>query len=95
MEKASAPSNLDRAFADRQVTASIACTRTSSPDDTVTLFGQDKRKSGSSTAKKQGTFFPFMPSFVLDLVSTKEAVLVTSLPVPAVVGIKTTGRGAF
>jgi hypothetical protein len=70
---------------------STECTSASMPADTVASRGQLSVRSGSRSASTGRYFSVLIPPLRFSRLSVKTAFGVTSLPVPAVVGIATTG----
>jgi len=73
----------------------MAWHKASIPVCAVGAGGSDSVSSGSRSASSGYRYGLFMPSFFLRFFRTKTAVKVTSLPVPAVVGIMILGSPAL
>ena len=82
-------------YAFLQTNDSIACTSVSIPVIAVTNGGQVRVISGSSRAKSAVALGLMMTSFLCWAGSAMTLLMVISAPVPAVVGMATTGAAAF
>ena len=74
---------------------SIACTSVSMPVMAVMKGGQVRVISGSSSAKRAVALGLMITSFLCCSGSAMTLLIVISAPVPAVVGIATTGAAGF
>ncbi len=90
----SSASASEAGVASRQCSESTACDSASIPDAAVTGAGQDSVRSGSTSAIRGQLRMSKRFIFFLRAVSVMTADGLTSLPVPAVVGIAMTGSGS-